>query len=249
MIALAQLLVALNLPGAAPVTVEALLGRDSLLLLPARDVAAFLGTAAPTIEWTTLAILRREWPAVSFTFDARALTVYVSDPLAVLPASRLLQQRVDRASRGAPTVNAGRSGPFLSLTADDLGRSAVDGGFSWKGRAAATIRRTRLGTAWGVSLAPSSHLFASWASERRAAVRVATGPAWVSASWQDGRASADALVMWHQLALFASTRDAFAVTINAAPVGVQAGRTGKRTTLRLTYGPIGPSPFTVPQVP
>ncbi len=252
MTALAQLLVALAMAGARPVTVEAALGRDSLLLLPARDVAAFLGAPVPVDGWTTLAALRREWPSVSFEFDARAAAVFIYDPLGVLPVSKAARAAADRRTRGL-MVPAFRSGPFMALAADDLGRAALDMGYTWRGRAAATFRRTPHGVEWGATVAPWPSLAASYASgqggRQYATIRAAAGPAWVFAAWADGRASLDALVAFRRLSFFASSRDAYAVTINARPVGLQVGRSGKRTTAKLTYGPVPPSPFAVPQVP
>jgi len=244
------LLVALMLLGGRSVTVEAVLARDSTLLLPAGEVAALLGTGAPIAPWVTVRDLSRAWPTVAFTWDARALVVYVSDPLAVLPASREARARGDAQARGATYIP--RSGPFAAFTGDDRGRSAWEGGYSYKGRVAVTARRTVSGASWGLSVAPSSALFLSYYDGDRmrpmASARIAAGPAWLSATWQNGAAALDALLALPHVAVFASSRETFAVTLTAAPVGVQVGRSGGRIAARVTYGPVPPSPFVVPQV-
>ena len=127
------LLVALMLLGGRSVTVEAVLARDSTLLLPAAEVANLLGTGTPPAPWVTVKDLSRSWPAVAFTWDARALVVYVDDPLAVLPASRAARARGDARARGAAYIP--RSGPFAAppqrMKALTLRRlSAVEGGLA-----------------------------------------------------------------------------------------------------------------------
>src|SRR5207249_1972774 len=121
----------------------------------------------------TVKDLSRSWPAVAFTWDARALIVYVSDPLAVLPASREARAKGLRLAQGSSYIP--RSGPFAAFTGDDRGRSAWEGGYSYKGRVA--------------------------------------------------------------------------VTLPALPAGAQVGRSGGRTAVRVSYGPVPPSPFVVPSVP
>jgi len=234
--------------------VEVILTRDSLLLLPAREVNEFLGLPQPTATWTTPAELRSRWPAISVTVLLRELRLVIDDPLAVLPISRQLRDQRERQGRGAAPLTVTRSGPFLALAADDNGRSLVDLGYSWRGRVAVTGRQSStFGSSWGVSLAPSPKAFISYAGGQRqtpsASARVAAGPVWAFASWTPDHWSADGLVTWGRVSLFASSREAFALTINAVPVGAQIGWSGGRTTARNTYGPVMPSPFTVPVVP
>jgi hypothetical protein len=248
-----NLLVDVALVGTARhAVVEAILTADSTLLLPAAAVHALLGLPAPASTWTTPAAIARAFPTVTVEWRPRELRLLVDDPLGVLPASRAIVDARQRHARGAAYV--ARSGPFAAFAADDSGRSAIDAGYSWRGRIAVTGRHSSTrGAAWAVSLAPAPSLFVSYVGGDRsppmATARVAAGPAWAFATWTPGRWSVDGLVTVGRVSLFASSRDAFAVTINAAPVGVQVGRQGSRTTARLTYGPLMPSPFSVPVVP
>ena len=235
------------------VVVEAVLTTpDSTLLLPARDVAALLGLDAPPTAWTTVAELRRRFPPIEVAWYPRELRVVVDDPLGVLPATRRLTEQRQRQARGTSYVS--RSGPFFSVVADDRGESLTDVGYAYRGRFAVTGRHSStLGAAWAVSLAPTPAVFVSYAGGDRspptASARVAYKGAWVFTTWTPAAWSTDALIQVGRLSFFGSSRNAFAVTINAAPVGVQLGRTGQRTTARVTWGPLMPSPFSVPVVP
>src|SRR5258708_39811572 len=70
--------------------VEAMLTHDSTLLLPAADIAAFLGTGPPTTAWITPADLQHAYPTVTVTFELRALVLVIDDRQRVLPVSRRL---------------------------------------------------------------------------------------------------------------------------------------------------------------
>jgi hypothetical protein len=234
------------------VLVEAVLTADSTLYLPSDPVARFLGVtfAAP---WITPDDLRRAYPTVTVAWLPRESRVMILDPLRVLPASQRAHQAVVARSRpgfGVPV----RSGLFTSVSADDRGAYLADVGYHFRGRATVWLRESSArGSAWAVTLAPSSALYVSYADAEDGppalSGRVAAGPLWVSTRWSPDRWDADALLLAGRVAVFASTRETFAVTINAAPVGVQVGWTGQHTTARLTYGPVMPSPFTVPTVP
>lgn len=213
---------------------------------------ALLGLPAPATTWTTPAALGRTYPTVAVEWRPCELRLLIDDPLDVLPASRAISDARRRQARGATYV--ARSGPFAAVVADDSGRSAIDAGYSWRGQIAITGRHSSTrGAAWAVSLAPAPALFVSYADGDRspptASARVAAGPAWAFATWTPARWSVDGLVTVGRVSVFASSRDAFALTVNAPPVGLQIGRTGHRTTARLTYGPLMPSPFSVPAVP
>jgi hypothetical protein len=237
------------------VDVEAVLTADSTLLLPAAPVSELLGLPTPTSAWLTVAQLQKMFPPIQVTWQPRALTVVIRDDLLALPASRATRDALMRTAQGAAPLTVITSGPFLALTANDLGRQLVEGGYSYKGKVAVSGQRSDRGTLWGVSLVPGPWLFAALTggSAQPIAVnlRLAKGPVWVQSAWnaQTRRLQADGLVQLGRLSVFVSSRDAFALTINALPVGLQLGRTGKRTTAKLTYGPISPSPFSVPAVP
>lgn len=234
-------------------TLEAILAADSVLLLPARELHLFLGLPEPTTAWVPLPELVRAFPSVTWTWLPRQLRLVVDDRRNVLPASQALHDRLTRQARDAPPITVTRGGPFLALAADDQGRQLVEGGYSYRGRVAAHLRHTSTrGSAWALSWVPSTALFLSYADgdqqPPQVAGRLARGPAWVSAAWTPDRWSADGLVVLGPVALFASTRNSFALTLRG-PVDLQIGRTGDVTTGRLSIGPVHPSPFSVPVVP
>lgn len=171
----------------------------------------------------------------------------------MLPASQALYERLTGQARDAPPVTVTRGGPFLALAADDGGHQLLEGGYSYRGRVAVHLRHaTARGSAWALSWVPSPVLFVSYVDGDQqipqVAGRLAAGPAWVSAAWTPDRWSADGLLVLGPVALFASTRNSFALTVRG-PVDVQVGRTGDVTTARLSIGPFHPSPFSVPVVP
>jgi hypothetical protein len=250
-----NLLVQVELMGVGAVMTEAVLTPDSVLLLPARDVAGLLGLEPPPGEWTSVAELQRRFPPIQVAWYPRELRVIIRDDLAVLPATRRLTEQRQRQSQ-ATVYMPTRSGPFLAVAGDDRGRSLIEGGYHWRGKIAVTGQHSsRFGSRWALSVAPSPLLFAALTggSTQPIAVnlRLTKGPVWVQSAWnaQTQRVQADGLVQVGPVALFASTRDAFALTLNTRPVGFQLGRTGNHTTAKLTYGPLMPSPFSVPVVP
>lgn len=232
--------------------VEAVLTADSALLLPARDVHALLGLDPPAAAWLPLAELTRRYPTVAFAWYPRALVIVVEDPLGVLPATRALRDRLARQARGAAPLVVTRGGPFLSLAADDSGRSLVDAGYSFRGRAALQVRRSATrGTSWALSVAPGPHLFLSYGDgDRRqpaASGRLAVGPAWVSASWTPTSSSVDGLVaLARGVSLFASTRDVYVLTVQQPAWALQVARSGPVAAARLSWGPVPASPFSFP---
>lgn len=248
-------LIEIEVVGVTHRTVEAVMTKDSVLLLPAGEVFQLLGLGSvPTAPWMTPQSLTKQFPSLVVTWLPRAMRVRIEDPLEVLPATRQLRDQRDRQARGAAPYLATRSGPFLAFTADDRGQNLVDVGYSYRGKVALQGQHsTTRGAAWGLSVVPSPRVFLSYSAGDRqrptATARVAAGPAWAFVAWSPDRWSADGLVTWGRVSLFASSREAFALTINAVPVGAQIGWSGGRTTARITYGPIGPSPFAVPQVP
>ncbi len=233
------------------VTVEAVLTADSVLLLPARELHALLGLPQPTTMWTNAADLHARFPTVTVTWVPRELRLLVDDPFEVLPATRAFRTQLARQARGGPGLAVTRGGPFVALAADDRGRQLVEGGYSFRGRLAVQARRSSIvGTAWAVSLAPSPILFLSYSDgdQQAAAVtgRLAVGPTWLSTSWLPHRPlQADALMAIGPVAVFASTRRQYVLTVRG-PVDLQVGRSGAVTAARLSLGPFVPSPFSFP---
>jgi hypothetical protein len=244
-----SLLVDVRLLGVGDVMVEATMTDDSGLVLAAPPVFALLGLGVPPTATVALDAIRRRYPIVTFAWLPRELALIIEDPRGVLPATATARSAIERVARGAFTA---LSGPFATLTGDDRGRSAAEAGYTWRGRVAVSARRPAVGPAtWAATLAPSPALVAGvTGADRRvtsATWRLALGPAWAFTTWAPGgRLAFDGLVAVPHAALFASTRDVYVLTILTAPLGVQLGRSGSHITARVTYGPVGPSPFVVP---
>lgn len=251
-----NLLVEVKLVGIAHRTVEAILTEDSTLLLPAGEVHQLLGLGTPTTSWITPQALATQFPSLVVTWLPREMRLRIEDPLEVLPATRQFRDQRQRQARGAPGLTVTRSGPFLALAADDSGRSLVDFGYSWRGQVAVQLRESStLGPSWAVSLAPSPKLFIAYSDGQRqsptASARLATGPAWLSASWTPDRTSIDGLVVLARgrVSVFASTREVYVLTIKGPGGDFQLGRSAGRTAARFSWGPLPASPFSPPQVP
>ncbi len=105
-----NLLVQVDLVGVGSTMVEAVLTPDSVLLLPARDVAALLGLDPPPGEWTSIADLQHRFPPLAVIWAPRELRLVIRDDLAVLPATRRLTEQQRRQAQGAPSYFATRSG-------------------------------------------------------------------------------------------------------------------------------------------
>ncbi len=247
------LLVEVQLLGVGSTTVEARLGTDSVLALPAADLAQLLGLGAPTAPWLTLADLRHAWPAVTWTWLPRQLEVIVEDRYNVLPATRARYELRQIQAQGVPQqTTVAQSGPFLALTGDDLGRSRIEAGYSWHGLVALTGSHSSVsGSAWAVTLAPAPVLYLTYSQTDKVGPtvggRLALGRVWISSTWGPEYATTDALVKVGRVTLFASTRDQFAITFRG-PVSLQLGQSGGTTAARISFGPIPPNPFAVPVV-
>lgn len=252
-----QVLVLVRLVGAGePAVIEARYAADSVLELPAAAVRDLLGVTATT-PYVSVPELERRYPDVTFEWRPRELELRITDPRGALPAS---QAAVLAAQRRAQSVSALAwrtiSGAFGGVTADDSGRSAIDLGYTWRGRLAVqgsyypTARRG----AWAASAAPIPTVNVSASGGRgveSAAVRVSAGPAFAFASWDaPGRLGLDALATLGAVSVFASTRRTYVVTINRAGLSVQGAQGPTNKTLRLSFGPQSLlSPFSVPFIP
>jgi hypothetical protein len=238
--------------------VEALLSADSVLQVPSADVAALFGEPVSPAPYLSLKDLQHSYPALSIAWDVRALRLTVADPQRVLRASRDYYSGLERQARGAAPYAVTVSGPYMAFTGDDSARTALDVGYSWRGRLALQARRSNVsGTTWSVGLAPAPFLFATLsgvhalhgAHVTSATARLALGPLWLQPSWANGHASADALVALGPFALFASSRNAVVVTITGRSGALQLGRSARGTAARFSVGPaLFASPFSIPTI-
>jgi hypothetical protein len=251
-----QLIVDVSLVGVGSTTVEAILTKDSLLLLPARPVHELFGVEAPTSQWISIQTLKLHWPTLEVTVDLRRLIVSVFDPQQVLPASRKARDQITREGRGAPGPLVTRSGPFLAIAADEREHYVTDFGYSYRGRVQVHGRQSlTFGSQWSLNIAPSRGVYVSYADGERfpatVSGRVAVGPVWVSPTWVERRPiSVDGLLaIGRGIKLFASSRDVYVITIQSRAGDFQVGRSRGVMAARLSWGPIPASPFSPPFVP
>ena len=160
-----NLLVSVQLQGVGAVDVEAVLTADSTPLLPAAPVSELLGLPPPTSQWVTVAQLQKQFPPIQVQWIPRQLTVLIQDDVFALPASRRTRDGLIRQAQGAAPYAVTRSGPFAAVAGDNLGKTLVDLGYSFRGRAAIAVRRSSTrGTSTTISVPPVPLLFASVAA-------------------------------------------------------------------------------------
>lgn len=235
------------------IMVEAVLDADSTLRLPARPVADLLGIGAPAGQWITVGALQRAYPTVRFAWLPLELRVLVFDPLEVLPATRRVRQAVMARARMAFQLPI-QSGPFAALAVDDSARALLDAGYSYRGRFALAGRVDDRGAgSWGVTLAPSAHLFLSYADgvDRPPNVsgRIAAGPLWLSAASTPG-STVDVAGLMHvgAVQVFASREYGVLTITPSSQWTVQLAHhwPTARTAMRFSVGPAYANPFTFP---
>jgi hypothetical protein len=234
------------------VVVEAVRDVDSTLLLPAEPVGRLLGVAFST-PWVTVAALQAAWPTLRVAWSPRELRVVILDDLRVLPASRRADQQVMARSRMALGLPM-RSAPFMSLSLDEQA-ALLDAGYAWRGKVAVSGRVDNAGAAmWNATLAPTRHLFLSYADgfDIPASVsgRVAIGPLWLSAAYRAPDVPVDVagLLRIGPAQLFASPDFGVLTITPDAHVSVQLAHTWEtqRTAARISIGPAWASPFAFP---
>lgn len=233
--------------------VEAILTADSSLYLPASPVSELLGTTVAGGPWLTLDALRQQFPTIRVVWLPRELRVVIFDPLRVLPATRNAHQQVVARTRMAFNLPV-QSGPFAALAVDDSLRGVLDGGYSWRGRFAVAGRMDDAGTAtWGVSLAPSSHLFFTYQDgvyrPPNLSGRIAAGPLWLSTAYTPGSpVEVAGLLRVGALQMFASRQYGVLTITSSSQWTVQLAQhwATQRTGARISVGPTYASPFTFP---
>jgi hypothetical protein len=240
----------------AQVVVEAILTRDSVLLLPARPVYLLLGLGPPPAAWTTPAALQAAYPTVTVAWYPRELRVVILDNLDVLPASRRATAQHLAATRFASALSV-QSGPFAAVSWDGGRHALLDLGYNWRGRVALVGRADDAGAAvWTASVAPSSHLYLTYedglARPPTASARVALGPVWLSAQYVRPQSPVVLAGLVHIGPVQAFASSQFGV-LSLQPAGQMAVTVAQvwathRTSVRLSVGPVPASPFAVPVV-
>lgn len=227
--------------------------RDGAMLrLPAAPIYAMAGLNDPPAPVMSLEELGAALQ-VDVAWSPRQLRVLLRDLSHALPASRkrLDQLRALASARSGNVVQGSHLGPFGAVTADDDGELMGELGYALRRAQVRLSHSTRSGTAVQASVSPASPLWLSYARSAqgrwRLGARVAMHSAWVSADYQMGRFGIDGAAAIGPVVVYASSRDRFAVTWRGA-VDVQVGHAGERSAVRVSFGPIDPSPASVPAV-
>ena len=246
-----SLLVEIRLTGVGAVMVMAAT-EGATLRVPTAPIYALAGLDGPGPESLTLEALGTEL-GVEVGWSPRRLLVVIRDLFQVLPASRARLDRL-RAEAQAMAGNAlygRRIGPFGAFTVDDRGAMLGELGYSL-GRAQARVTHsTESGTAWSASANPLSSLWLNFhqsaLSGTRLGARLALERSWVSATYGMGRLGIDGAASFGPVVVYASSRDRFSVTWRG-DVDIQVGHAGERSAIRMSFGPLDPSPLSVPAV-
>jgi hypothetical protein len=236
------------------ILVEALAGPDSALQLPAGPIYELLGLGTPPSQWISLTSLQAAFPTVGFIWVRSEMRVAIIDRMEVLPAS--LRAKTETMSRTQQAITYSlpmQSAPYAALAVDDSLHAMLDAGYSFRGRAAVAGRvdETRAGS-WGASVAPNSHVFASYqggtARPPTVSGRVSAGPFWLSATaTPHSPVEMSGLIRFGDVQVFAS-HDYGVVTWQGSPWTAQVARNWKtgRTATRFSIGPSYASPFSFP---
>jgi hypothetical protein len=238
------------------ILVEAVAGPDSALSLPAGPIYELLGLGTPPTSWISLQSLQAAYPMAAFVWQRSEMRVTIIDQIGVLPAS--VRARAEVMSRAQQAMVAYSlpmtSAPYASLAVDDSLHAMLDAGYSFRGRAAIAGRvdETRAGS-WGASLAPNSHVYASYqggtARPPTVSARVSAGPFWLSATaTPHSPLNMSGLVRFGDVQVFASRQFSSVVINRPSQVAVQLAHDWEmhRTAARVSVGPTYASPFGFP---
>ena len=232
------------------ITVEAMV-TDSIVQLPSTALRDLLGVSFVG-PWVSLDQLRTQYPTLVVQWRPAELRVLVFDEAAVLPATRRFREQ-HRASAFNTVAVPIYSGPFLSAAVDDSLRAAVDGGYNFRGRFVVAGRIDNRGAgAWGVTLAPTPHVFLDYQDGvyRLPTIsgRLAAGPLWLYGAYTPTHpVELAGLIHIRDVQVF-SSRQFGAVTWQGGLKSIQIAHTWQtgRTAARISLGPVPVSPFSFP---
>lgn len=246
-----SLLVEVRLTGVGSVVVLARM-QDGTLYLPAGPIHELAGLEEPPLGLLSLDELGRLLQ-VGARWLPRQLVVELRDQFQRLPATRarMDQLRAEAASRSALALETRRRGLFGGVTVDDRRETLLDLGYSL-GWAFGRLGHSSLsGTAWSLGANPVSPLWLAYAHRERGggrlSARLALQRTWLSAEYQGGDIEVSGASALGPIVVFASSRDRFAITWRG-DVDVQVGHARDRSAVRVSFGPIDPSPLSIPSV-
>ena len=241
-------------PGNEQVVILAEAHGDSGLALPGTSVGRLLGLSLPPV--VTLAELReRVGAGVMVTWQPTRLRLVIHDTYGSLPTTRRRLDELRARSRAQPADLRGPLGLAMAFLRDDTGANQVDVGYVLPRAAAFVSRSSEAGLLWSASAAPLSRLWLSYQDQegpdRRYFLdaRLAVGRGFVALSYRgDGELGANAALTLGPLAGFADPfNDRYVITMRGL-IDAQFAREGERSLMRVSYGAVDPSAFSVPMI-
>lgn len=223
-----------------------------VLSVPAAPIYALAELGDPPLPVMTVEELRKLLQ-VEISWLPRRLELVLRDPWQVLPATRARVDRLraDNAMRASAPAEQRRPGLFGGLTMDDRREAMVDLGYSLGKVFGRGGYSTVSGASWSAGANPLPAVWLTYAqSERfgpRLSARLALKRTWIAAEYLDDEVHLSGASAVGPVVVFASSRDRFAVTWRGS-VDVQVGHSGDRSAVRVGFGPLDPSPVSVPAV-
>lgn len=228
-------------------------GPDSTTIrFSAREIFDFVEMVAPANPMLSLQALRDELRVDVFWLPSRMLLL-IRDPNRALPVSRnqLDELRAQSRARAAVPVELRGRGPFLALTMDEAEERLVEAGYSLGRLVGRWSHSTVSGQQWAVNANVDSRLWLSYRDSERdepaLGARLALGRTWITADYDLDNLELAGATSIGPLVVYATTQDRAVVTWRG-PVQLQAGYTGDRGVVRVAWGPVPLSPFSMPWV-
>lgn len=228
-------------------------GPDSTTIrFSSREIFEFVELVAPADAMLSLQALRNELRVDVFWLPSRLLLV-VRDPNRALPVARrqLDELRARSRARAAVPVELRSQGPYLALTMDEEDERLVEAGYSLGRIVGRWSHSTLSGQQWAVNASLDSRLWLSYRDSERddpaLGARLAFGRTWITADYNLDKLELMGATSIGPLVIYATTQDRAVITWRG-PVQFQAGYSDNRGVLRVAYGNVPLSPFSIPYI-
>jgi len=247
------LIVEVRLEGVGSTYALATGGPDSTTIrFSAREIFEFVELVAPADAMLSLQALRDELRVDVFWLPSRLLLV-LRDPNRALPVARrqLDELRARSQARAAVPVELRGQGPYLALTMDEEEERLVEAGYALRRLVGRWSHSTLSGHQWAVNASLDSRLWLSYRDSERdepaLGARLAFGRTWITADYDLEKLELMGATSIGPLVIYATTQDRAVITWRG-PVQFQAGYAGDRGVVRVAYGNVPLSPFSIPYI-
>jgi len=247
------LVVEVRLEGVGSTYSLAVGGPDSMTVrFSAREIFDFVELVAPAQAMLSLQALRSELRADVFWLPSRLLLV-IRDPNRALPvARRQLDELSARARvRADVPVELRGQGPYVALTMDEEEERLVEAGYAFRRVVGRWSHSTVSGQQWAVNASLASRLWLSYRDSEHddpaVGARVSIGRTWLTADYDLDKLELAGATSIGPLFLYATTQDRVVLTWRG-PVQFQAGYARDRGVMRIAYGNVPLSPFSMPYI-